>query len=236
MTPLTLPFFSWQHLVIVGVCALMIIGLVALQPVFKSTDRYLGFLIVLMVSLEVFRQIWYIVHQHYDVSFVLPFHLCGLQIFLMPWMYLSKKEGLKSFVYYAGVIGGVLAIVFNDSPYPLTHVLVFQSYMIHTLILSISLIMVRSRYLKVTSKGWAQSAVMLLALIPILMIVNQLTQGNYMYVSSMNKPGILSGLTQIVGWFYIPLLYGAVVAVWFGLFKLTLAYQRHCLKKSSQSR
>ena len=108
--------------------------------------------------------------------------------------------------------------------------------MIHTLILSISLIMVRSRYLKVTSKGWAQSAVMLLALIPILMIVNQLTQGNYMYVSSMNKPGILSGLTQIVGWFYIPLLYGAVVAVWFGLFKLTLAYQRHCLKKSSQSR
>lgn len=216
-TNTTIAIFSQEYFVMVGmsfaiILFLLIWGYLASEP---QRKRLLNGIVITIVLLEVVRQIWLYTTGPYQISWMLPLHLCGLQIFLMPLMRIRKTKFWENFIYFTAVPGGLGAILFNDITLPYGHWLVIQSYVIHALILCVPIYMLCYTSFKPDVKYVLPSALWLIVLAIPIYFVNQAVGSNYMYLSDYVANSPMEYLYRLVGSpGYILLFYGIFIFLW----------------------
>lgn len=184
----------------------------------KQNEKLLKIIVFTIVSLEVSRQIWAISMGNYLWSEMLPLHLCGIQIFLMPLMIKTKHPLLKNFVYLTAFPGALAALLFNETvfyKYPVFHFQSIQTFVIHTLIMIVPIFLMVFDGFRPKLKYILPSTA-LLALIAVFDgVVNVITGGNYLFIASAPADTPIAWVADITGWpGYIPVMIVLVVVIW----------------------
>ena len=143
---------------------------------------------------------------NFSIAVDLPFHLCGISAFICSVMpFLKNKQGLFDFVFYTGIIGGIMGILTPQmSDYDGSFYVYFVFYMRHILIFTMPIYMLRNLGLSLTKKSMVRTFVILNILLAFIMPFNFIVGGNYMYLAEppqVNNPLIIGEWPYYVIWF-----------------------------------
>ena len=145
---------------------------------------------------------------NFSIAVDLPFHLCGISAFICSVMpFLKNKQRLFDFVFYTGIIGGIMGILTPQmSDYDGSFYVYFVFYMRHILIFTMPIYMLRNLGLSLTKKSMVRTFVILNMLLAFIMPFNFIIGGNYMYLAEppqVNNPLIIGEWPYYVIWFEV---------------------------------
>lgn len=145
---------------------------------------------------------------NFSIAIDLPFHLCGISAFICSIMpFLKNKQRLFDFVFYTGIIGGIMGILTPQmSDYDGSFYVYFVFYMRHILIFTMPIYMLRNLGLSLTKKSMVRTFVILNILLAFIMPFNFIVGGNYMYLAEppqVNNPLIIGEWPYYVIWFEV---------------------------------
>lgn len=145
---------------------------------------------------------------NFSIAIDLPFHLCGISAFICSVMpFLKNKQRLFDFVFYTGIIGGIMGILTPQmSDYDGSFYVYFVFYMRHILIFTMPIYMLRNLGLSLTKKSMVRTFFILNMLLAFIMPFNFIVGGNYMYLAEppqVNNPLIIGEWPYYVIWFEV---------------------------------
>ena len=154
----------------------------------------------------------YIMSGTWDVQYNLPIQLCGISSLICCILpFIKKKDKLFQFVYYTGIIGGIMAILTPQMNYfdgSLRYYLNF--YVSHSLIIVLPIFMFLHLDLKLPKFSWFKIWIHLNILMAIIMPINFLLDSNYMYVNAAPE---VSNPLVIGEWPYYLLIWEPLVMI-----------------------
>ena len=125
--------------------------------------------------------------------------------------FIKKKEKLFEFVYYTGIIGGVMAILTPQMNYFDGTIRYFLNYYVsHSLIIILPIFMFLHLDMKLPRLSWFKLWVNLNILMAIIMPISFLLGSNYMYV---NDPPQVDNPLVIGEWPYYILLWEVFILI-----------------------
>ena len=154
----------------------------------------------------------YIMSGTWDVQYNLPIQLCGISSLICCVLpFIKKKDKLFQFVYYTGVIGGIMAILTPQMNYFDGSLRYYLNYYVsHSLIIALPVFMFLHLDLKLPKFSWFKIWIHLNILMAIIMPINFLLGSNYMYV---NAPPEVSNPLVIGEWPYYLLIWEPLVMI-----------------------
>ena len=154
----------------------------------------------------------YIMSGTWDVQYNLPIQLCGISSLICCVLpFIKKKDKLFQFVYYTGVIGGIMAILTPQMNYFDGSLRYYLNYYVsHSLIIVLPIFMFLHLDLKLPKFSWFKIWIHLNILMAIIMPINFLLGSNYMYV---NAPPEVSNPLVIGEWPYYLLIWEPLVMI-----------------------
>ncbi len=154
----------------------------------------------------------YIVKGTWDLQYNLPLQLCGISSIICCILpFIKKKNKLFQFVYYSGVIGGIMAILtpqMNYFDFSLRYYLNY--YVSHSLIIALPLFMYLHLGMKLPKLSWFKIWIHLNILMIIIMPINFALGSNYMYV---NAPPQVKNPLVMGDWPYYLLIWEPLVLI-----------------------
>ena len=138
----------------------------------------------------------YIMSGTWDFQYNLPIQLCGISSLICCVLpFVKKKDTLFQFVYYTGVIGGIMAILTPQMNYFDGSLRYYLNYYVsHSLIITLPIFMFLHLDLKLPKLSWFKIWIHLNILMAIIMPINFLLDSNYMYVNAapeVNNPLVI---------------------------------------------
>ena len=154
----------------------------------------------------------YIMSGTWDVQYNLPIQLCGISSLICCVLpFIKKKEKLFQFVYYTGVIGGIMAILTPQMNYFDGSLRYYLNYYVsHSLIIVLPIFMFLHLDLKLPRFSWFKIWIHLNILMAIIMPINFLLDSNYMYVNAAPE---VSNPLVIGEWPYYLLIWEPLVMI-----------------------
>ena len=214
-----MPFDTMNVLLILIGLAFATIPILLAAPLSQQgRHKALKLWVTIIVLLEVSRQVWAISLGRYDFAEMLPLHLCGMQVILMPIMLKTNKRELRTFVYLTALIGALAAILFNETileKYPFWHFQTLQSFIIHGLIMMVPLYDIIWFKFRPSFKELPFSIIFMAYLGVQSFLINLWTGGNYLFVSFAPKNTPLEWIeTAVETSLYIPVMSVIVLIIW----------------------
>lgn len=120
-------------------------------------------------------------------------NICAANIALFPFFFFSKKDTVKDYMFYIGVISGLLALVYPEEPLAKVDQLaeqldIVRFYYHHWMVMAIPLLMVMLGLHKISYKRIWTAPVGLLLLMLFIML-NQVFQAELGYIPLRNQTG-----------------------------------------------
>lgn len=213
------PFDTTMNLILLF-CLIFVVIIFAFAKSKTQSENYKLFsmMIILIVILELSRQIWALISNQYLINEMLPFHLCGIQVMLMPLYLKTKNEKLATFIYLTALPGALAALIFNETvfyKYPLWHFQTIQTYLIHTLIMLVPLFGLIFLNIKPKAQHLKSSIIIIFVIAVFNTVVNFFTGGNYLFLVQAPVGTPIAWVASLTGWpGYIPVMMLLVIAIW----------------------
>ena len=177
--------FSWQHIVWLGICALMVAAMVAAAARKKPTLQQIltsacvvSFLSELTKMISVIDLVPssggelllpYLPMNH------MPLHFCSIQILFIFYTRFTKnvqrRDAFLSFMYPTALCGAILALampsIFQTSITPdqaFTSLLSYQFFVFHSMLIALSILIVRSGEVEFSRKTMIRTMLIVIAL------------------------------------------------------------------------
>ena len=134
--------FDFSHnLSMVIILIAIVVGLKLLSKVKKENARViLKILACITVVLELSHTLWLYKCGLTDIEKLLPFHICALNIFFIPYAVFSKNKFACEYIFAFSIIGGFFGITFPSGvsgSYPIIHYQTIQTFIYHGLLIFI---------------------------------------------------------------------------------------------------
>ena len=188
-----------------------------------SQKKYLLYIMSVLLMIEYTGEnLKNILNGFWNIQYNLPLHLCSMSTVICCFLpFIKKQKKWFEFVYYTGILGGLMAILtpqINQFDGELSEYINYYSS--HSLIILIPLYMYMHQGVQLTRLSWLRLFFNMTILVIIIMPINFIIGSNYMYVAEL--PGVDNPLL-IGGWPYY-ILFGLV-------FVLLLAYLLYIITK-----
>jgi hypothetical integral membrane protein (TIGR02206 family) len=214
--------FSPTHFAWLGATALVMFALVMIYRRLNGEARlrFTRTAMIAIIALEVIREGWAAIVGHYDVSRMLPLHLCGIMIFIEAIAVFSDKAFYKEFSYAIGLPAAVMALLTPEpSGYPFWNIQYLQSIFVHALIALIPLLWICGDGFRPNIRALPKLLALLTGLAAFDFGINYLLNSNYMFVRFAPKDTPIDLFNQLVGWpWYIGLLLVTVFVFWLAMY------------------
>ena len=179
----------------------------------KSQKRMISYIMGGLLIIDFFAEnIGYIAAGTWDIQYNLPIQLCGISSLICCVLpFIKNKKKLFEFVYYTGIIGGVMAILTPQMNYfdgTIRYYLNF--YVSHSLIIALPIFMFLHLDMRLPRLSWFKLWINLNILMAIIMPINFLLDSNYMYV---NAPPEVDNPLVIGDWPYYILLWEIFILI-----------------------
>ena len=138
----------------------------------------------------------------------LPFHLCGISGLICSFLpFLKRKQALFDFVFYTGVIGGIMSVLTPQmNGYDGSDFAYLEYYVRHVLIFLLPLYMFQNLNFKLSKYSVFTSFIILNVLLMIIMPLNFYLGSNYMYLAEppqVDNPLIFGTWPYYLLWFEV---------------------------------
>jgi len=205
--------FSVEHINMIGLLMVSILLLYIFRHTKRSNVIKYMILACLILS-EVTLNLWYFMTNTWDIATTLPFQLCTMSVYLSIWMLISEKYHVFEIVFFIGIGGAIQAILTPELYYNFPHFRFIHFFIAHIAIILASLYMVFVKKYKPTLKSLWKSFLCLNVLAFMVFNINQLTGGNYMFLSRKpTNPSLLDYLGDYP--WYILSLEGVAIILYF---------------------
>ena len=205
--------FQTKHLIIVGICLVLIVALFILSRKlsFESVCKIMFYVGIVSETIKIF---YYIIQNEKMYGGVLPktdlpFHLCSIQILFIAVVNFSKSEKLKrfllSFMYPSCLIGGIAAILIaTNSSLNGMWIITAQYFLYHVAIVVLALNICTRKEQKLELSDYFNCLKFLVILMFAAVYINSIVDDgsgkiNFMYVVSPPQSG-LPFLNENHGW------------------------------------
>lgn len=151
---------------------------------------------------------------NWNIATDLPLHLCGISALICSVLpFLKRKQALFDFVFYTGIIGGIMSMLtpqmnsFDGSQFAY-----LEYYVRHSIILVMPIFLLQNYGMELSRKSMINTFLNLNILLIIIMPFNFHVGGNYMYLAEppqVNNPLVIGEWPYYVLWFevfLVPLL------------------------------
>ena len=151
---------------------------------------------------------------NWNIATDLPLNLCGISAFICSVLpFLKRKQALFDFVFYTGIIGGVMSMLtpqmnsFDGSQFAY-----LEYYVRHSIIFVMPIFLLQNYGMELSRKSMINTFLNLNILLIIIMPFNFYVGGNYMYLAEppqVNNPLVIGEWPYYVLWFevfLVPLL------------------------------
>ena len=188
---------STSHFVILLLFFLVTIGLFLIRDRLKRKQLHsaeYGAAIVLIL-IECVYHFWMFVNGSWDVSHSLPLELCNISLILTILLLLTKKKFFYEIVLFTSLLGASQAIFSPSLHYGFPHFRFFHFFFTHSIVIWVSLYFTWVKDYKPTIWSVMKVFVFLNFLLPFIMLINKISDGNYMFLS--HKPEMPSLLDYL---------------------------------------
>ena len=194
-----IPFMSkdWIIANIFSVLYIIIIMSIGKSLSKKKRITFIKYFVYLFISIYAIYHIMHIVGGTWSLDKRLPFHLCGFSSVITCFiLFINKKQIWFEFLFYAGVLGGLNALLtpLIDN-YTGTSFFYIEYFYSHTSIIILPLYMYYYMGMELTKYSWLKSFIALNIILVFLMPFDFLMDANYMYLKeppAVNHP-LVSG-------------------------------------------
>ena len=162
------------------------------------------------------------INGHWNVVTDLPFHLCGISGLICSFLpFLKRKQALYDFVFYTGVIGGIMSVLTPQmNGYDGSDFAYLEYYIRHVLIFLLPLYMLQNLNIRPSKYSVLTSFIIINVLLVFIMPLNFYLGSNYMYLAEppqANNPLIIGVWHYYLLWFEV-----FIVVLMFIFYKLSI--------------
>lgn len=190
--------FSASH---AAVLAILVLGSLILYfnrgklNMVKWRKAEVGIAISLIV-MELAYHIWLAVHGIWYVSDSIPVELCSISLILSILLLLTRKKFIYEILLFTGLLGASQALLTPVLFYDFPHFRFFHFFYTHLMMIWVPLYFTWIKGYRPTIWSVVKMFVFLNVLLPIIMFINNLVDGNYMFLA--RKPSTAS-LLDVLG-------------------------------------
>ena len=160
------------------------------------------------------------INGHWNVVTDLPFHLCGISGLICSFLpFLKRKQALYDFVFYTGVIGGIMSVLTPQmNGYDGSDFAYLEYYIRHVLIFLLPLYMLQNLNIRPSKYSVLTSFIIINVLLVFIMPLNFYLGSNYMYLAEppqANNPLIIGVWPYYLLWFELFII--ILMSIFYGL-------------------
>jgi len=148
------------------------------------------------------------INGHWNVVTDLPFHLCGISGLICSFLpFLKRKQPLFDFVFYTGVIGGIMSVLTPQmNGYDGSDFAYLEYYVRHVLIFLLPLYMLQNLNIRPSKYSVLTSFIIINVLLIFIMPLNFYLGSNYMYLAEppqVENPLVIGEWPYYLLWFEV---------------------------------
>ena len=222
----TLEAYSAPHVAAMSAIVFFCVILLVFRNRFNSerSRNAFRYALALFIALQqAMLYIWYTAAGEWSLEVTLPIQLCDLSVFLSIAVLLTKRQQIFELVYFWGMGGATQAILTPDiGNYTWPHFVFYQFFVSHGVILLTCIYMIAVEKFRPTKWSVPRTLVITNLYGILILFVNRLTGGNYLFLS--NKPAGGSLLDFLGPWPWYLLSLEVVAFLMFTLLYLPFAF------------
>lgn len=199
--------FSASHFTVLAILIIIVRCLYIFKErlkLFQLRKAEIGTAVFLLL-LEAVYHVWMIVNGNWKLSHAIPLELCSISLFLAVILLITKKKIVYEILLFTGLLGASQALLTPSLNYDFPHFRFFHFFMTHLLIFCIPLYFTWVKGYRPSIYSVGKAMLFLNILMPLVMIVNGLTGGNYLYLSHKLKSASLLDLLGPYPWYIVSL-------------------------------
>ncbi|MCG7345218.1 TIGR02206 family membrane protein [Sporosarcina sp. ACRSL] len=201
--------FSFTHFFVLFIIALIIVLLFTNRKRMRENVASLKvaerLFAISLLAMDIAYHIWLIVSDRWRLEDALPLELCSISLLVSIVLLLTGNRYLVDFVIFAGIGGALqaLATPVLDMDYP--HFRFFHFFYTHAGIILTGLYYVWVKGYEPTFKGVLKTMLILNAILPFILVVNWLFDGNYMFLRMKPENGSILDFLGPYPWYLLSL-------------------------------
>ncbi|MCM3113877.1 TIGR02206 family membrane protein [Neobacillus sp. MER 74] len=172
---------------------------------------------ITLIIMELTYHFWMIINGSWNVSHAIPLELCSISLILTVLLLLTRKRIIYEILLFTALLGASQALFTPALNYDFPHFRFFHFFYTHLMEIWVPLYFTWAKGYRPTIWSVLKLCIFLNVLMPIIMLINKLVGGNYMFLS--HKPDSAS-LLDVLGpypWYILSLeglLIGLSLIVW----------------------
>ena len=172
------------------------------SPQLRRGELYFAFSLLVM---DISYHIWLIATDRWSLDDALPLELCSISLFVSIVLLLTGNRHLTDFVIFAGIGGALQALATPVLDMDFPHFRFFHFFYTHAGIILTGLYFVWVKGYTPTFKGVLKTLLVINMLLPIILAVNWLVEGNYMFLRMKPQNGSLLDFLGPYPWYILSL-------------------------------
>jgi hypothetical integral membrane protein (TIGR02206 family) len=206
--------FSVSHFVIIGLLFIISAGIYLNKEKLKQGNwrKFEIGAAITLILFEAMYHIWMAVNDNWNVSHAIPLELCSISLFLTVFLLLTKKKIIYEILLFTALLGASQAIFTPLLNFEFPHFRFFHFFYTHLMMIWTVLYFTWVKGYRPTIWSVVKLFVFLNVILPIIMVINKLVDGNYMFLSHKPKsPSLLDVLGPYP--YYILSMEGLVISL-----------------------
>lgn len=191
----TFTMFSYEHILVVFTIVLSLFALLYYRNAFKQNIRnrrtFEKGLAISLLAVEWFYYAWMYGVGKWAVHYSLPLELCSISLYATIILLWTNDRRLYPFVFFAGIGGGFQALFTPDLELGYPHFRFFHFFYVHGGIIFTALYFTWIKGYRPTFRELVQTLLVLNVIAALVYVVNQVVDGNYMFLRMKPSNGSL---------------------------------------------
>lgn len=201
--------FSFVHLSVLSLITIIVILLFVqrkrLQECVQRLNMAERYFALSLLAMDITYHIWLISTGRWGLDDSLPLELCSVSLFVSIMLLLTGNRHLIDFVVFAGIGGALQALATPVLDMDFPHFRFFHFFYTHAGIIVTGLYFVWVKGYEPTFKGVWKTMLIINALLPFIIAVNWLFDGNYMFLRMKPQNGSLLDFLGPYPWYILSL-------------------------------
>ncbi|MGN1275570.1 MAG: TIGR02206 family membrane protein [Floccifex sp.] len=206
--------YSFEYWIWIFILVSLIVIMAKIYKKSNHKSEILKGIALLVVFQEIVKDILHYMAGSLELEH-LPFHLCGISIFMITWHAFSKNKLNTEFIYALTLPGALMALAFpNWTQYPIVHFSSVNSFTIHTWLIMYVVIQLYGKTLKPDFKNLKYTFLFTLCLMVPIYFLNKAWDTNFFFINTPSPGSPLIGLYQLFGNGYVVALILLFIVLW----------------------
>jgi hypothetical integral membrane protein (TIGR02206 family) len=199
--------FSTSHFIVLAILIIGSVGMFLFRDSLKNKKMRQAEIVlaISLIIMEATYHFWMIINGSWNVSHAIPLELCSISLMLTIILLLTRLKIIYEILLFTALLGASQALLTPLLNYDFPHFRFFHFFFTHLMIIWVPLYFTWVLGYRPTIYSVVKLFVFLNVLLPIIMFINKVVDGNYMFLS--HKPDSAS-LLDVLGpypWYILSL-------------------------------